>query len=69
MLTITLSPEAPPKELEPLYAAVRRRAPVLVRARDGDTATLRRELARRGFLDIVDGGDAGLELGGLGACA
>jgi hypothetical protein len=70
MRVFVLSPHAPPDEWESLYAALRRRgAPVLVQAKDGDTAELRHQLARRGFLDVVDGGAAGLELAGMGACA
>jgi hypothetical protein len=69
MLVFVLSPHAPPDKWESLYAALRRGATVLVQAKDGDTAALRTQLARRGFLDVVDGGAAGLELVGLGRCA
>lgn len=54
---------------ERLYSAVHRGRHVAVRAADGDNASLREALSRRGFLDVVDGGQYGLELPPARACA
>lgn len=69
MVVFTLPHTPSDAEWERLYAAIRSGAHVVLRATNGDHRSLREALARRGFLDVIDGGTEGLELIGIGACA
>lgn len=67
---ITLPSRPSAADLEGLYSRLRSGARVMLRASDGDHASLRAALARHGFMiDAVDGGAHGFMLLPLRACA